>query len=225
MKLHLEDEEEIEEYFSFLFITSIQVNHVCYKATERNVEKVIPAVVISSSMKRMVNYKGPMMGITKERKASARQMITPPTTDSDEELKMVQNESEEEEDFDTVLEEILEVDQLTKNGERICQSIRKTVPSLRNLRKNVILTSGFVEIETVIGNRIEIKGGTESRIENRARIRVESETETEIENGTSVENECGDGIRVKSVTGIGIENGTEIEIDIDRYQRKKNHFT
>ncbi|GBP63796.1 hypothetical protein EVAR_44897_1 [Eumeta japonica] len=52
---------------------------------------------------------------------------------------------------------------------------------------------------------IGIENGLDSRIENGARIRIESEIGTELKNGTRVENGC----KTKSMIGTGIENDTE----------------
>ncbi|GBP55413.1 hypothetical protein EVAR_45736_1 [Eumeta japonica] len=67
-------------------------------------------------------------------------------------------------------------------------------------------------------SEIGIKSRMESRIENGARISIESETDTETKNGLGFKTSLG-----SSVSRIRIENDTGIENDINRYKRKKNY--
>ncbi|GBP53381.1 hypothetical protein EVAR_31937_1 [Eumeta japonica] len=78
----------------------------------------------------------------------------------------------------------------------------------------------FYDRETVIGSGIGFKSETESRIENRGRIRIESETGTKIENVTRVENECGYGTRIKSVTRS--ESKMRLRLNLTLIDKKEN---
>ncbi|GBP23297.1 hypothetical protein EVAR_76011_1 [Eumeta japonica] len=56
--------------------------------------------------------------------------------------------------------------------------------------------------------------------ESESKVGGRTTRETEIENKIRVGNECGNGI----TTWIGIENESRMQIDINRYERRKNSF-